>query len=431
VPAHEDLLRQFQPVVRFDSHEAFFAHSVSAMAENARFRLVRDQKHSAENDYVIHAPSLNPDFLALNASNEYPNGREYCDGDHFGLDLNGPDQFVDKVGDYRELERQIPAGLRNRVYGRAVPADENATDVWLQYWYFYIYNDAQFSGRFDLHEGDWEMVQLLVSSGKLSSAAYAQHSYCESKDASQMDFDPALNCPIVYSGRGSHASYFERGLHQTHVKLAGLFLPLWWDAADGAGPHIRQELEFLDSQPWVNWKGRWGGTRPGPLPLDGESPGGPVTQGDKWTNPTAFAAKSIDHKTKPLPEAAPVIVRRSGQCLRVRFDFVDEADPPDRLVLTATPEGEPPITETIVVDSLARGRVFTRRALDPDSSYLVDASTISVNGVPTRPGEKPIRLRPRRALSPATLFAVPLRALDRFWMWVGALLTRRAPRKKA
>lgn len=47
MPAVDDLVREYQPVVRFDSQEAFFAHDVRAMADNANFRLTRaDQRES-------------------------------------------------------------------------------------------------------------------------------------------------------------------------------------------------------------------------------------------------------------------------------------------------------------------------------------------------------------------------------------------------
>lgn len=432
----DQLLRQLQPVLRFDSHEAFFANEIRAMADNASFRLTRKEDRAASGDYVIatHATGLSADFLALRG-NDYRNGVPFMDGDHFGLDLKAPDQFADKVGDYRQMERDLAPAVRNYVYGRAVGADGRSVsglegEVWLQYWYFYLYNDAQFGGRVDLHEGDWEMVQFLVRSGEPATAVFAQHAYAEEKNWSDVSIEDALRCPIVYPGRGSHASYFERGLHQTHAPIGDDFIPLWWDAADGRGPQIRQELVILsdESSPgWVRWKGRWGGTQPHIPFIDGASPGGPITH-EQWERPAALFEKAIDHDKRPADTAPNITVRRSPPGLRVRFDFTKLTDRPDRLVLTATAGGQQPSTETIVVDSLARGGVVTRGPLDPDKSYTIDVSTISAGGVPTKPNEKPIRVGPLRAVSPTAIIAAVLGQVDRFWLWIGSLLTRRVGR---
>ena len=408
--AHADLLRKYQPVVRFDSHEAFFAHDVRAMADNHWFRLESGQVSREDESYVIaERPGLA--FLTL-TEGRYPNERAYGEGDHFGLDLSGAERFVDKAGNYREMERDLPAEVRDRVYGRAWPDDPDAGEVWLQYWYFYLYNDAQFGGRFDLHEGDWEMVQILVRGGEPATAIYAQHAYAESMDWARVHKDPAHDdCPIVYAGRGSHASYFERGLHRTHVRVASLFIPLWWDATDGEGPELRQELEILDPvPPWADWGGRWGGT--GQV-----SPVGPVSHG-QWDDPATLAEVAIEHDQEAFSGTPPVAVRRAPSGLRVAFDFTPVGDPPDRLVITSSTDGQPPITDTIVVDRLTRGRLFTRTELDPDRTYAVALSTISIEGVPTRP--QAVTLSPLRAVSPARIFAAPLRAFDRFWLWVGS-----------
>jgi hypothetical protein len=334
------------------------------------------------------------------------------------------------------MERELAPQWRNFVFGHAVgPQGEHVTtadgEVWLQYWFFYIYNDAQFGGRVDLHEGDWEMVQFRLQSGTPNLAVYAQHAYAEQQPWEQVEQDGRWHCPVVYSGRGSHASYFEAGLHRTFVKFDNSFLPLWWDAADGKGPNIRQQLVTLDDGElpgWVNWGGLWGGTRPRLPPLDGESPRGPAQHG-QWGHPAAFAQTAISHEKRALATAPVVAVRRSGPGLKLRFDFTALPDPPDRLVITATPDGEPPVTETIVVDALARGRVTTRGPFDAAKAYTVDVSTISASGVPSAPPDKPVRVGPVAALSPGKLLAPLFAAWDRLWLWIGATLARRVARE--
>ena len=145
-----------------------------------------------------------------------------------------------------------------------------------------------------------------------------------------------------------------------------------------------------------------------------------------WRNPTAI--RLIDHERRDLSRAPAVAVRRTPPSLRVRFNFTTLPDPPDRLVITLVTPGEASLTETIVVDSLTRGHVVMRRALDPDKRYAVYVSTISVNGVPTAPDDRPLSLPPVRAVSPARLIAPLLRIWDDLWLWLGSRLTRRIRR---
>jgi hypothetical protein len=325
------------------------------------------------------------------------------------------------------MERELPADVRNVVYGHAVtdagqPAATLDGDVWLQYWYFYIYNDAQFGGRSDLHEGDVEMVQFLLRDGEPVTAVYAQHAYAEQRRFAELERDAAHGCPVVYSGRGSHASYFEAGLQRTHVKVGDHYPPLYWDAADGNGPHIRQRLITLsdDALPgWAQWRGRWGGTRPRIPLLDGESPGGPITHG-QWSKPAGLAAGAIQHDTQPLPGPAPVTVSRAGAHLQVQFDFGALADPPDRIVLTVSAPDQPPITETLVVDALSVGTIVTRRSFDSQIAYAVAVSTISVSGVPSQP-PPPTQLAALPDIGPGRTEATLLNGWDRLWQRVGAL----------
>ena len=94
-----------------------------------------------------------------------------------------PSALSDQRRDYREQSSELhpDPDLRNVVYGRAQADSQGA--LWLQYWFFYLYNDAGFGGRFGLHEGDWESVQLrLDAAGAPELAVYAQHTYAERRN---------------------------------------------------------------------------------------------------------------------------------------------------------------------------------------------------------------------------------------------------------
>jgi hypothetical protein len=423
------LLRRYAPLLRYDSHEAFFAHHVRAMTDADEWCLARSTEQHSQSMQVIasHAPgphTLNLDFLTLDAQQHYPNGDAFADGDHFSLQLIGPDPFTDRSGDYRALERRIPTGMRNRVFGHAVRGDDG---LWLQYWFFYIYNDAQFGGRVDLHEGDWEMIQVLIGDGDTPvSAVYAQHAYAERRPWETVELDPPNDGrPVVYVGRGGHASYFEPGLRRTYVEVDNDFHELWWDAADGKGPPVTPQLEPM-TDPWAQWAGVWGGTKARIPLLDGDSPEAPRLHG-QWDRPQEFAAKARDDL--PVPEPMPaspdgIEIRRSGLELALKFTFAQSDDPsedPDRLVVTATTDDDPPITETIVVDALAAGGVITRERLAPEKHYSVTVSAISRNGRPT--GAVKFELTPLTETGPGHLIRGVLDDLDDFWRSVGERLS--------
>ena len=66
------------------------------------------------------------------------------------------------------------------MYGHAVVDSKN--DLWLQYWFWYFYNDYNLIGSFlkaGLHEGDWEMIQIRLRDETPDLAIYAQHATAE------------------------------------------------------------------------------------------------------------------------------------------------------------------------------------------------------------------------------------------------------------
>jgi len=115
-------------------------------------------------------------------------------------------------------------------YGRVV-----RQDGWivLQYWFYYCYNNwrSGFYGVND-HEADWELVSVYAYEQNNAIlpewAAYVSHDFQGDDlrrrwdDVEQLDF--ADGHPVVYVGAGSHASYFRRGEYQAEVNLA---LPAW------------------------------------------------------------------------------------------------------------------------------------------------------------------------------------------------------------
>lgn len=115
-------------------------------------------------------------------------------------------------------------------YGRVV---EQEGWLVLQYWFFYAFNNwrSGFSGVND-HESDWEMICIyLYPSGdewRPEWVAYASHDF--SGDDLRRRWDDAElekigdHC-VVHVGAGSHASYFQAGEYLTELELP-LLTPL-------------------------------------------------------------------------------------------------------------------------------------------------------------------------------------------------------------
>ena len=121
---------------------------------------------------------------------------------------------------------QLLGGDDRHIYhGRVV---EEGGWIVLQYWFFYLYNNwrSGFNGAND-HEADWEMVCIYLAhdaGGHLQPewVAFASHDYAGDDLRRRWD-DPEIqkvgNHPVIFSGAGSHSSYFSAGEYLTELEL--------------------------------------------------------------------------------------------------------------------------------------------------------------------------------------------------------------------
>jgi parallel beta-helix repeat protein len=96
------------------------------------------------------------------------------------------------------------------VYGHVYPTDSGGVNV--QYWFFYPYNDGV---AIQNHEGDWEniIVELDGPIGgeyTVTGLVYYRHGEPETFEPYEIDWFSDSH-PVVYTGRGSHASYESTG----------------------------------------------------------------------------------------------------------------------------------------------------------------------------------------------------------------------------
>ncbi len=148
----------------------------------------------------------------------------------FSLLLRGKVSRVTAAAAELEYHRMLVEDPRYLYYGRVVR--QGGWTV-LQYWFFYCYNSwrSGFHGVND-HESDWEnvLVYLYEEDGRLwpEWAAYASHDFhggdLRRRWDDQEQLDMVDGHPVVWAGAGSHASYFGRGEYQAAVALP---LPKW------------------------------------------------------------------------------------------------------------------------------------------------------------------------------------------------------------
>ena len=208
--ADEDLLARYSPYLQYDSLESFRADSAAMMAEHffddgakwSYANVLREK--GGKRRSRLHGPKekserqLDLAFL----------GKRYANGQ-----AAQATDFLDAAGRrYVEDARRLHGDPRyaDRTYGHVVRESSGAT--WLQYWFFYYYNDKNFFG-IGLHEGDWEMIQLrLGRDGEPNAATFAQHRDGEALNWSDLELEPSPDgdVPVVYVGRGSHASFASR-----------------------------------------------------------------------------------------------------------------------------------------------------------------------------------------------------------------------------
>jgi hypothetical protein len=393
---HDDLLRRHQPGLRYDSMEQYFCDNAAEWTVNPGNELRRADGPNGLGDLIASGAKLDLDFLGAT---------HYADG----TEVRNTDRIGDPKRNYREQYVALRAAhpeLRNRMYGHAVEA--NGT-LWLQYWFFYFYNDYHLALNIGLHEGDWEMVQLRMHGDAPDIAVYAQHRNAEQRPWAHVTKVPGdANRPMVYVARGSHASYFEPGFHETEA---------WYDLADGKRNSPRCALEVVDdaAPPWIAWPGVWGDTPSRVGGIDQPSPRGPSAHA-QWTNPNSILATAVEPLRKDAIGAPAVSISRDQGRLRIDFDLTKQTGPPaSSLQITVNSRDEagvPPRTYTYGLVETQRGMLLTTIPLEPAKHY--DVYTATTAGMPPIPSASVLtELDPAGAVARVPVAERALGALSR------------------
>jgi hypothetical protein len=340
-----DPLARYRPFLRYDSQESFSADSPALLTDAFRPNRTNSLKRADGSVLATADAAAGPAPLSL----DFLDGAQYVTGaavksDDF-LDAAGRDY----VGDARAMHAKD--GYGDRIC--AHEATDGAGKRWLQYWFFYYYNDKSFLGL-GLHEGDWEMIQIgLDDRHQPDVVTLAQHNAGER--CAWADVETKDGAPVIYVARGSHASHIHKG------KYAAPVVP---DYNDGRGRLVQPELILIDDNfpSWSAWPGFWGSSRARSA-VESNSPRGP-SKHPVWTDPAAFHAHAAPTHTVnaraqavravPGPPQPSIAVHRDDDHAQLQYTFPAPQPgtlQPAKLVASIdSPDDElPPYSDTIEV----------------------------------------------------------------------------------
>lgn len=189
--------------------------------------------------------------------------------------------YLDPNDDDDELRKGL--GTAAPVFYEYVPRR------YVTYWFFYPYDEFRIkipragkSIAIQSHEGDWERVSIQLDSENLPvNIFFYGHSGGQMAAWSTINFYGGTH-PVVFSARGSHASYRDAGEHDT--EFCFFLLGCAPDLTDYGLPWQTWNILLnVESQPWYGFGGAWGEV--------GELPVIPIPRslgklsGSEWTGP--------------------------------------------------------------------------------------------------------------------------------------------------
>lgn len=175
--------------------------------------------------------------------------------EHDGHDSNDDVRPKDDKGDGGDegFFLDLNNGDRQRLgSNRNPPVYHEAVDGrFITYWFFYAYNKGPAPIVADNHEGDWERIVVkLDRRNRATHVAYYQHN--GAPEVKPWKSVPRQGThPLVYSAKGSHASYSKPGDH-------GLVPGVKDTAGRGRQWRTWNNMKNARAQGWYGYGGAWG-----------------------------------------------------------------------------------------------------------------------------------------------------------------------------
>jgi Vacuolar protein sorting-associated protein 62 len=208
---------------------------------------------------LVHAPTGQKSEVVKTAATE---------SDLTGL---GESYFLNQRGvpyrpgcTYARDSQRLTRGRQPVTYAH-VARESGREGIALQFWFYYWFNHFN-----DLHESDWEMIQLAFDAATPEEAlargptriAYAQHGGGETADWDDGKLEKEATHPVVYVASGSHASQYESALYLGRGRQGA---GLGCDDTRGKSYLVRPTPILVPTLPsatsehaWLNYRGHWG-----------------------------------------------------------------------------------------------------------------------------------------------------------------------------
>jgi hypothetical protein len=292
------LLATYQPVTQLDPLESFRPSSVQSFIADASL-----EQLVAPATWSVVEPDPEPGDLPGPGAGVFRLNQDSCT----------PSASLGGLACYAASADEGSGGPV--VYGRVA---HEADRIVLQYWYFYyddVYSYAYPPSDFvwQAHEGDWEVVNVVLSGDEEPLfAGYSQHCSGERRswDSTALTLVDGTH-PLVHVAIGSHANYFTAGVHPIATKcippaalafFVNAKLPLPADYAfEGDlsgppgidGPATPIHKIGGNGAPWLDFAGFWGELQYFHAPIGtfalGTSPVGPAFH-SVWVDPLGTLA---------------------------------------------------------------------------------------------------------------------------------------------
>jgi hypothetical protein len=210
----------------------------------------------------------------------------------WGYHLDFPGNALQPGCDYLHWQQHLGAEGTPTAYAHVVTDPAHLGELALQYWFFYVFNDWN-----NLHEGDWEMIQLVFDAPTVAAAfhqspvevGYSQHEGAERAAWNDTKLERVDGThPVVHPADGSHANFYGEGLYLGSSAKEGV------GCDDTRGPTVdvrpavvripTAETAARSRYPWIAFEGRWGELRPAFF----NGPEGPNLK-EQWTRPITWA----------------------------------------------------------------------------------------------------------------------------------------------
>jgi len=262
----KQLALKYEPYLHFAAGEKFFP-------TDANYHITNSELYEKKSDDSNELIERFPDVATI---------AQYTTENYF---LNNT------LGGYKEIAedyKQNRESFGDKIYAHVT---SEAGYIVVQYWFFYAFNP----GTLNQHQGDWEMIEIVLDSTETPQyAVYSQHHAGEMADWKDVEKVDETH-PRVYVALGSHASYFRsyQGKLGTESDIVGNAytlkpedLEIVYLGEKGTGKHP-------SSQDWLDFGGKWGNwAKLADAYMGAAGPSGPGQNenAEKWLNPVSWGS---------------------------------------------------------------------------------------------------------------------------------------------